>query len=163
MSFSQFEHSAKGAAIAPVLVSSAALGRMEAFSRAGHPALLAVAGEIEKVAPGLSDTEKQHVGRWVHRLLGPRGWRPIEKKRLPKGGLFTTAAVYGRIGPAEREPGRGRLGDDRDGPLLSALGVKPSADERLALARTRVAALPIRPASVASFIADKRRDAHRDK
>lgn len=159
MSFSMFEHSTSGAAIASVLKSVHALRQMEAFSRAGRPALLAVADEIEKVAPTLSDTEKQHVGRWVHRLLGPRGWRPVEKKRLPKGGLFTTAAVYRRISP---ESGYHSIGDDRAAPEAVA-PVAASVVERLAAARARVRALPIKPPSVASFIADRRQAARREK
>lgn len=131
---------------------------MEAFSRAGRPALLAVSEDIEKVAPTLSDTQKQHVGRWVHRLLGPRGWRPIDKKRLPKGGLFTTAAVYGRIGVAEES------GADKSEGARPAAAVpgRASAAVRLASARARVAALPIRPVSVDRFIAEKRREAVRE-
>lgn len=165
MSFTQFQSSARGEAVAPVLRSAAAIGRMEAFSRAGRPALLAVAAEIEQVAPTLTDTEKQHVGRWVHRLLGPRGWRPVEKKRLPKGSLFTTAAVYAHIGldhPAGAGPkdeGQGCL------PASEAATERDSSlpvFDRFASARARVAALPVRPISVASFVAEKRREARRD-
>lgn len=157
MSFECFENSPTGALVAGVLKNARAVGRMEAFSRAGRPALLAVAGDIEKVAPFLTDTEKQHVGRWVHRLLGPRGWRPIDKKRLPKGGLFTTAAVYGPIGMAERASHV--IDSTSNG---SALPRGTSAEERLASARARVAALPVRPMSVAKFIAEKRREAVRE-
>lgn len=157
MSFSQFEHSATGARVKHVLVDSEAVRRMEAFSRAGRPALLAVARDIEKVAPALTDTEKQHVGRWVHRLLGPRGWRPTAKKRLPKGGLFTTAAVYVWIGAGE-----GGSGAESDVPSALARPGRDSAEIRLARARTRVAALPVRPMSVAAFIAEKRHEARRE-
>lgn len=159
MSFSHFEHSDTGARVARVLKNKEALGRMEAFSRAGRPALLAVVGEIEKVAPALTDTEKQHVGRWVHRLLGPRGWRPIDKKRLPKGGLFTTGAVYGRVS------GAASAGGDH---VPDALGARVTTtshrtvEERLLSARAIVAALPVRPISVDEFIAEKRREALRE-
>lgn len=163
MSFSHFEHSETGARVAGVLKDKEALGRMEAFSRAGRPALLAVAGEIEKVAPALTDTEKQHVGRWVHRLLGPRGWRPVDKKRMPKGGLFTTAAVYGRAG-AEPGPEPVSARADAHADLTSGTReMEMSARERLRSAQAIVAALPVRPMSVDEFIAEKRREALRDE
>lgn len=166
MSFAQFQSSPQGAAVAPVLKDRTALQRMEAFSRAGRPALLAVVAEIERVAPTLTDTEKQHVGRWVRQLLGPRGWRPVDKKRLPKGGLFTTAAVYARIGPADASAdgaGNGRSEDDAGTETgTSGFASMASPEERLASARARIAALPLRPMSVERFIADKRREARRD-
>lgn len=148
MSFSKFMDSPAGESIRPILSDQARIRRMEAFSAAGRPALLAVAAEIESVAPSLSDTEKQHVGRWVHRVLGPRGWRPVEKKRLPGGGLFRTAAVYRRISPsaaADQPP--------RDPPPGSG-NLSPKG--RLAAARERVRRLPVKPQGVNAFLRSKR-------
>ncbi len=155
MSFSQFVKSPSGESIRPILTDLARIRRMEAFSAAGRPALLAVASEIESVAPSLTHTEKQHVGRWVHRVLGPRGWRPVEKKRMPGGGLFRTASVYRRIGrsaaaadqpAADRHPGAAHRG----------------VADRLAAARERVRRLPVKPQSVNAFLRSKR-DAARNE
>ena len=68
MSFAQFEQSAKGKRIRPLILNSESVKRMEVLSEHRRPALLAIAEEIEQVAPDLTDTEKQHVGRWIHRV-----------------------------------------------------------------------------------------------
>lgn len=145
MSFAQFEASSKGERIRPILHDRDALRRMEDLSERGRPALLAVADAIERAVPALTNTEKQHVGRWLHRLLGPRGWRPAEKKRMPKGSLFTTASVYQRVGPPD-EPGSG---DAAPG----------GGAARLAAARAAIRRLPVKPQGVRSFLAAKRRAA----
>ncbi len=146
MSFAAFQQSSAGNLIGSLLEAS--LPQMEHFSEAGRPALLAVAPQIAKAGVPLTDTEKQHVGRWVHRLLGPRGWRPAEKKRLPKGSLFATAAVYERVGAAD-----GSSRTVRPAPLAS------DRSGRLAAVRERVRALPTKPQSVNAFLAHKRRAA----
>ena len=152
MSFTDFKRSDKGDLIGSILRDPESIRRMEALSVAGRPALLAVAAQIEKAELPLSNTEKQPVGRWVHRVLGPRGWRPVEKKRMPRGGQFTTAAVYGRVGGLEAA----------DGPA-SAKPVGNDAASRLRAARERVRGLPVKPQGVKAFIAEKRRDAKRER
>lgn len=148
MSFASFTTSPKGSHIGSLL--KAAVPQMERLSQAGRPALLAVAPQIARAGVALTDTEKQHVGRWVHRLLGPRGWRPTEKKRLPKGSLFTTAAVYERVGGAGA-PAR----------VVRPAPVRNDPAARLAAVRERVRALPAEPQSVKAFIAEKKRAAAR--
>lgn len=151
MSFTEFRKSPKGDRIGAILRSS--IAGMEDFSELGRPALLAAVPQIAAAGVALSNTEKQHVGRWVHRLLGPRGWRVADKKRLPKGCLFTTAAVYERADgePPPAEPRR----------VLRAAASTGGAAARLAAARRRVRALPSKPQSVAELIAEKRRAAAR--
>ena len=129
--------------------------RMEALSAQGRPALMAVADEIARVTPSLTNTEKQHVGRWLHRLLGPRGWRPAEKKRMPKGSLFSIAAVYRRVPsfPEEGEPH----------PSQPGLEQPTSPSSRLALARAAIRRLPVKPQSVSDFISEKRSTAKRER
>lgn len=143
MSLAAFETSATGRRIRPILINQDAIGRMEALSLRGRPALIAVSNEIERVAPALTNTEKQHVGRWLHRVLGPRGWRPVDKKRMPPGGLFSMATVYERIQSANDETGVCR----------------PS---RLAAAQAAVRRLPNPLPSAKAFIAEKRRLAKRE-
>lgn len=150
MSFAAFARSEKGGLIGSILHDPESIRRMEAYSAAGRPALLAVAAQIEKAELPLSDTEKQHVGRWVHRLLGPRGWRPVEKKRMPRGGQFTTASVYKRVTGLEAAPS----------PAAPA-GNDPAS--RLRAARERVRALPVKPQGVKAFIAEKRLLAKRER
>jgi hypothetical protein len=153
-SFTQFAHSGTGEKIRPILHDGETIRQMEALSAAGRPALLAVADKIEKVAPSLSDTEKQHVGRWVHRLLGPRGWRPVEKKRMPRGSLFATASVYRRIAGVP----------NRDGPSRVLQPAPPAdAESRLRLARQRIRRLPVKPQGSRAFIAEKRQAAKRER
>lgn len=151
MSFADFTHSDKGGLIGSILHDPESIRRMEALSAAGRPALLAVAAQIEKAELPLSDTEKQHVGRWVHRVLGPRGWRPVEKKRMPRGGQFTTAAVYKRVTGLEaaRPPRAEQAGSD------------PAS--RLRTARALVRGLPVKPQGVKAFISEKRRLAKRER
>ncbi len=150
MSFSDFAGSREGSLIGAILREQGAIRRMEALSNAGRPALLAVAGRIEQVAPSLSNTDKQHVGRYVHRVLGPRGWRPVDKKRLPKGGLFVTASVFARVGAAAQ--GATLAAADDAPPAMDALS-------RIAAARALVRQLPVKPHGVEAFLADKRRAA----
>jgi hypothetical protein len=125
---------------------------MEALSSRGRPALIAVADAIAQVAPALTNTEKQHVGRWLHRVLGPRGWRPAEKKRMPAGGLFSMAAVYRRVGEAGDSPDQ----------VAAAPEPPRDASARLAAARAAVRRLPVKPLGAAAFIAEKRRAAKRE-
>jgi len=151
MSLSGFEKSPAGESIRPILQNSEAIRRMEALSMQGRPALIAVADQIERVAPSLTNTEKQHVGRWLHRLLGPRGWRPAEKKRMPRGSLFSMAAVYRRVAPPDGEGG-----------LPPATAAPVDHASRLRMARQAVRCLPVKPQSVKEFIAEKRRNAKRE-
>lgn len=150
MSFTDFARSDKGGLIGSILHDPESIRRMEAYSAAGRPALLAVAAQIERAELPLSDTEKQHVGRWVHRVLGPRGWRPVDKKRMPRGGQFATAAVYKRATGLEAA----------DRPSVPAGNDLAS---RLRAARERVRALPVKPQGVKAFIAEKRRLAKRER
>lgn len=153
MSFADFAGSPKGDRIGAILKAS--IPQLVRYSEAGRPALLAVAPQIAKAGVALTDTEKQHVGRWVHRLLGPRGWRPADKKRLPKGCLFRTASVYERVDGTTPAAVRARV------PQPAAKAADPA--ERLASARARARALPVRPPSVSRFVADKRRAAARER
>jgi len=152
MSFTDFTRSDKGSLIGAMLRDPDAIRRMEAYSAAGRPALLAVAAQIESAKLPLSNTEKQHVGRWVHRLLGPRGWRPVDKKRMPGGGQFATAAVYKRVtgsaAPEERS---------------AAAPAATDPASRLRTARERVRVLPVKPQGVKAFIAEKRRSAKSER
>lgn len=153
MSFAAFASSPKGDVIGAILEAS--LPQLVSYSEAGRPALLAVAPQIARSGVALTDTEKQHVGRWVHRLLGPRGWRPADKKRLPRGCLFRTASVYERVEGSTAptaSPSR----------VLRPTARMPDPADRLAAVRARVRALPVRPPSVSRFIADKRRAAARE-
>jgi hypothetical protein len=152
MSFAAFEMSQAGRRIRPILHNQQAISRMEALSARGRPALIAVADAIEQVAPALTNTEKQHVGRWLHRLLGPRGWRPFEKKRMPAGGLFSMAAVYRRIGEVH----------DLSAAEEAAPEAPRDAAARLTAARAAVRRLPVKPLGAAAFIAEKRRAAKRE-
>lgn len=156
MSFAEFAGSPKGELIRSILHDADSIRRMVAFSAAGRPALLAVAPAIARAKLPLSDTEKQHVGRWVHRVLGPRGWRPAGKKRLPRGSLFATAAVYERVAGAP-SPGAGPARVVRPAPKSAG----PAS--RLEAARARVRALPVKPQGVKAFIAEKRRAAARER
>lgn len=153
MSFAAFEMSRTGRRIGPILHDRDAISRMEALSQRGRPALIAVADAIERVAPALTNTEKQHVGRWLHRVLGPRGWRPAAKKRMPSGSLFSMAAVYRRVGEAVEDPE----------PEINAPAAPRDASSRLAAARAAVRALPVKPLSANAFIAEKRRAAKRER
>ena len=154
MATNAFEGTAHGTRINTILRAPEAIDRMEAFSADGRPALLAIADRIAEVAPSLSDTEKQHVGRTVRRVLASRGWRPVEKKRLPRGGLFTTASVYARVdAPDKNEPSS--LAPDE------ALR-RRNAAERLEAARAILRQYPVKPRQVESFIREKRREAKRE-
>jgi len=155
MSFADFAGSPKGDLIGAILEAS--LPQLVSYSEAGRPALLAVAPRIARAGLVLTDTEKQHVGRWVHRLLGPRGWRPAAKKRLPDGCLFRTASVYERVDGTVPAAAPARA--PRPRPAAKA----PGPAERLASARARARALPVRPPSVSRFLADKRRAAARER
>ena len=152
MSFAQFEQSPKGKRIRPLILNSESVKRMEVLSEHRRPALLAIAEEIEQVAPDLTDTEKQHVGRWIHRVLGPRGWRPVDKKRMPAGSLFSMAAVYARISmPADYSS---------DAPVSPHSG---DAASRLKAARAGIKRLPHKPESVSEFLAAKRLAARKER
>lgn len=154
MSLRAFLSSQDGAKIVAIVQAADAIARMEALSAEGRPALLAVADRIAEVAPSLSATERQHVGRFVQRVLKPRGWRAIDKKRLPKGSQFTTAAVYERVDAAHG-----------NGSVLSLAEVSRrhrDAVARLKAARALIRQLPYPLPTVDEFIADKRREARRE-
>ena len=143
MSFAQFEQSPKGKRIRPLILNSESVKRMEVLSEHRRPALLAIAEEIEQVAPDLTHTEKQHVGRWIHR---------VDKKRMPAGSLFSMAAVYARISmPADYSS--------------EAPASPPSGDaaSRLKAARAGIKRLPHKPESVSEFLAAKRLAARKEK
>lgn len=153
MSLSAFLKSENGAKIGAIVQAADAISRMEDLSANGRPALLAVADRISQVAPSLSHTERQHVGRVVQRVLKPRGWRAIHKKRLPKGSQFTTAAVYERV-EAVQENGSVP-------PSLDLPRRRLDAAARVAAARALLGDYP--PLSgVDAFIAEKRREARRE-
>jgi len=150
MKLETFQNSVKGEKIGALLCNLQTIEKMVLFSRKGKPALEAIAADIDKAIDKLDNTEKQHIGRWVHHLLGPRGWRPVEQKRFNNSRLFSSAAVYDRVADAD------------GGHILRPLTpIIHSSKTRLAKARQKLAKLNTSPQSVAAFVAEKRRDAGR--
>jgi hypothetical protein len=150
MSFARFKTSEEGARVRPLLMDAKIVAEMEALSRVGRPAVIALDRRAD-LLPSLSDTGKQHVGRWVRDILGARGWRPAARRRVAKGRVFTSGAVYARSGPAGVPAPAGT------GPAAS------TAAERLERARAIIRSLPGPLPSVDEFIADKRRQARREQ
>jgi hypothetical protein len=145
MSYSDFLHSSAAKIIAPVLTEEATIREMEALSRGGRPAVQAldarIAGKVD-----LDHTQRQHVGRWIRDVLGARGWRPGIKRKLTRGRLFASGAVYVR-GAARPEP--------LPQPSTSLPG--------LARARELVRLHSTNSYGVDDFIADKRREAAQER
>ena len=150
MSLSLFKASREGDLVRPLLMDDQVVAEMEALSRIGQPAVIAL-DRRANLLPSLSDTGKQHVGRWVRDILGARGWRPVTRKRVAKGRMFTSGAVYERSGPA------GASAASRQGPPAS------TAAERLERARAIVRSGRARLPTVNEFIADKRRQARLER
>jgi hypothetical protein len=150
MSFAAFKTSEEGERVRPLLMDAEVVAEMEALSRVGRPAVIALDRRAD-LLPSLSDTGKQHVGRWVRDILGARGWRPAARRRVAKGRVFTSGAVYQRTAPA------GVTVAARTGPSAS------TAAERLERARAIIRNLPTRLPTVDEFIADKRREARREQ
>lgn len=144
MSYTEFRSSKLGERIAPILRDPKVIGRMETLSREGRPAVLAVDEPIGEIGASLTDTQKQHVGRFVRDVLGDRGWRPVGKKRLSNGRVFASGTVYRRIGATDARPPESETMD---------------AAAWLERARALVRQLPAHPGTVDDFIAEKRRDA----
>ncbi len=150
MSFAAFKTSEEGARVLPLLCDATIVAEMEALSRVGRPAVIALDRRADQL-PSLSDTGKQHVGRWVRDILGARGWRPTARRRVAKGRIFTSGAVYERTGPAAI-PGAARTGPPASTPA-----------QRLERARAIIRSLPTPLPTVDEFIADKRRQARREQ
>ena len=148
MSFAAFKTSREGARVRPLLTDAGIVAEMEALSRGGRPAVIALDRRAD-LLPRLNNTGKQHVGRWVRDILGARGWRPANRKRVAKGQMFTSGAVYERVGP-DTGPAR-----------LSPPGA--TAAERLERARAIIRSLPTPLPTVDEFIAEKRREARRER
>jgi hypothetical protein len=145
-----FKNSKEGEHVRLLLMDAQVVAEMEALSRVGRPAVIALDRRAD-LLPSLSHTGKQHVGRWVRDILGARGWRPAARRRVAKGRMFTSGAVYERSGPA------GAPVAPREGPPAS------TASERLERARAIIRSLPQSLPTVDEFIADKRRQARREQ
>lgn len=137
MGFADFRESALGRQLAPVLADPATIGRMEALSRAGRPAVEAIGGEVGKLAPGVDDTTKQHIGRLVRDAMNARGWQVRRKARVARGSPFSWGAVYGRSsGDTKPKPSDAAGRFQRAQEIIAALGIElPTVDEFLAQRR----------------------------
>lgn len=156
MSFADFLHSAAARRIAPLIDDPAMLTRMEELSRAGVPAI----GALDQALAGsiaLSNTEKQHVGRWVKEVLAARGWRPKIQRRLAPGQVFTSGMVYSRH---STEPNRPTLTAQPDELPTELLSVR----ERVKAAQAMVRQLGGNTYGVEDFLHDKYAEAaHEDR
>jgi hypothetical protein len=155
MSLDGFKESKRGAKVAPLLSSPSVLAEMEQLSHGGEPAVLALERRAEEL-PRLTDTEKQHVGRWIRDVLAERGWRPQHRKRIGGSRLFTSGAVYGR--PAPERPSQPPDAAPAGNAPSSAAGTAA----RVAHLRALVAQLETPPPTVDEFIAWKRAEAERE-
>lgn len=143
MSLQAFKQSKTGALVGSILTTPDALARMEAKSREGRPAVEAVGARIAETVGKLDDEEKKLVGRWVKQVLEPRGWMPSKKGRVAPGNLFSRGTVYRprtNTSPAEQ---------------------RPSAAERMALARAILATMPYPIMSSEELISERRREFER--
>ena len=144
MSLQAFKQSKTGALIGSILATQEALAHMEAKSCEGRPAVEAVGARIAEKVGKLDDEEKKLVGRWVKQVLEPRGWTPSKKGRVAPGNLFSRGTVYRRF--AQNSPAEQR----------------PSAVERVALARAILAQSPQPTMSSEELIAERRREFERE-
>lgn len=151
MSFAAFQRSEEGGHLRPLLMDAVVVAEMEALSRAGRPAVIALDRRADQL-PSLGATDRQHVGRWIRDVLGARGWRPAARRRVAKGKVFTSGAVYERTGPAAPAAVAARAGP----PALTTT-------ERLERARAIIRSLPRPLPTVDEFIAEKRREARREQ
>ena len=99
-SYEEFKASKKGQAIEAILMDHDQQVRMIALAEAGIPPVQAVGKAILAAIGDLDHPERQHVGRWVRDILGPKGWKPTRKARVAEGNLFSRGAVYALIGEA---------------------------------------------------------------
>ncbi|HZF93710.1 MAG TPA: hypothetical protein VEZ20_02440 [Allosphingosinicella sp.] len=155
MSLEGFKESKRGAKVAPLLANASVLAEMEQLSQGGEPAVLALERRANEL-PSLSDTEKQHVGRWIRDVLAERGWRPKRRKRIGGSRVFTSGAVYGRSAP-ERSADTPNAGPAGSIPPAAAGTVA-----RVAHLRALVAQLETPPPTVDEFLAWKRAEAERE-
>jgi hypothetical protein len=155
VSLAGFKESKRGAKVAPLLANASVLAEMEQLSQGGEPAVLALERRADEL-PRLSDTEKQHVGRWIRDVLAERGWRPKRRKRIGGSRLFTSGAVYGRPAPERAaEP-------PNAAPAGNTLSRAADTAARVARLRALVAQLETPPPTVDEFIAWKRAEAERE-
>jgi hypothetical protein len=138
MSYADFRASRLGQSLAPLLADPEVIGRMEALSRRGRPAVEAIGAKVAELAPDLDDTSKQHIGRLVRDTLSTRGWRPIRKARVAPGNLFSWGAVYDRTHGKEDRHRAALEGVERARAILRSSGVDLG--------------------TVDDFLADRRRD-----
>jgi hypothetical protein len=142
MSLQAFKESKKGALVGSILTSEDALTRMEAKSREGRPAVEAVGARIAEIV-GKLDEEKKLVGRWVKQVLELRDWKTTKKGRVAPGNMFARGTIYG---PRVDTPS----------------GQRPSAAERIALARAILNQSPYPIMSSEELIAERRREFERE-
>ncbi len=144
-SLQDFQSSEKGRPVGELLSRPETIERMEALSREGKPAVLAVDRALPE-GIGLDDTEKKHVGRWIRDVLADRGWRPRKRKGFRSGRLFSSGAVYDR--PAAQAARQSGHHDD--------------IGERIRRAQEIVAGFRTGNYSVDDFLRDKRAEAARE-
>lgn len=143
MSLQAFKESKNGALVGSILTTPDAITRMETKSREGRPAVEAVGARIAEIVGKLEDEEKKLVGRWVKQVLEPLGWKPSKKGRVAPGNMFARGTVYSRLA---ENPSRQR----------------PSAAERIALARAILNQSPYPIMSSEELIAERRREFERE-
>lgn len=141
ISLSEFKHTAKGARIAAILTTPAAIRAMVEKSERQRPAVEAVGARIAAEVGDLKDEERQCVGRWVKDLLAGEGLVPDRKGRVARGNLFARGTIYRR----------NSYGQPR----------APAA-ERIAAARAILRASPHPIMSSDELIAERRREAARE-
>jgi hypothetical protein len=142
----EFQASKNGRPIAELLSRQETIGSMEALSREGRPAVMA----LDRALPldlKLDDTEKKHVGRWIRDVLADRGWRPRKRKGFRSGRVFSSGAVYA---PAAASP-----------PERPA----PAADQaaRIRRAQAMVRRFSTNDYGLDDFLRDKRSEAARER
>jgi len=137
VSLETFKQSAKGAKLAPLFQSEAAIRSMIGKSEEGRPAVEAIGPEVMERVGELTDEQKKLVGRWAKEVLVPRGWFPARKGRVAPGHFFSRGTIYER----------------RSEPPAPA----SSAAARVARARKLVKQLPYPLPTVDEFLAERRR------
>jgi hypothetical protein len=141
-----FQASKSGRPIGELLSRQETIGTMEALSREGRPAVLALDQALPRDIK-LDDTEKKHVGRWIRDVLADRGWRPRKRKGFRSGRVFSSGAVYGPVAATA--------------PELPA----PVADQaaRIRRAQAMVRRFSTNDYGVNDFLRDKRAEAARER
>ncbi|ANM04134.1 hypothetical protein AMC78_CH02041 [Rhizobium phaseoli] len=92
----RFKNTTLGTKVGELLSNPRVVTDMIALSRHGIPAVQDLGKPIMAFGMPVTDNDKKQIGRWVREVMEKHGWTTdaSAKKRVAKGNLFSTGAVY---------------------------------------------------------------------